>query len=332
MVGRHVLYLSMAMMFGILSLFQSSPYMVWAMFELNLFMILPFLLNRSEFCHPTKGAVIYFGCQSIASVYMIGGMILQDLGWSGGVFVLLLGFFCKLGVFPFYSWVPRTMVSLSWLSCLVLLTFQKVFPIFCVPEVWVSSMVEFWFMVVLGISGVLAGGMMFFQTHLKAGLGYSSVLNMSWVLSLKMVGGSESLVATFLFFYIPVVLSVIVLFMVARVYTLADVALFQWGRYRWVTYLAVLSLGGVPGLMGFLPKLIVVSEMISHCWLLMVALLVSSAFSILWYTAPVVMAGVSLPAYSEGSNKSVWAVSYLSLFFNLLGLLVLVMWCLTSVF
>jgi len=66
-----------------------------------------------------------------------------------------------------------------------------------------------------------------------------------------------------------------------------------------VRYLGVLSLRGVPGLIGFLPKAIVVIVVVSFSPILVVALLLSSAFSILWYTTPVAMAGVRQPAYSE---------------------------------
>ena len=331
-INRHILYLGIAIIFGVFSLFQRSPYIVWAMFELNLFIILPFLLNRSQFCHPTKGAVIYFGCQRIASVYMIVGIILQDLGWTIGFLFLILGFLCKLGVFPFYSWVPRTMVRLSWGSCLVLLTLQKVFPIMCFPEIWIDRTLGTCFIVLLGIRGLLAGRIIFFQTHLKAGLGYSSILNMSWVLSLKLSGditgcfmySTGMKVAAFVSLYVPVVMRVIVLFSTAGVQTLADVALYRWGRFRWSRYLAVLSIGGVPGLIGFLPKVVVLRRMVKHCWPLIIILLVSSAFRILWYTAPTVVSRVRKPTQGKlADGDSMNVMSVVSTVFNISGAAIL---------
>ena len=58
-------------------------------------------------------------------------------------------------------------------------------------------------------------------------------------------------------------------------------------------------MSGVPGLTGFLPKAIVVIAVVRFRPVLVVVLLISSAFSILWYTTPVAIAGVSQPSYSE---------------------------------
>jgi len=86
----------------------------------------------------------------------------------------------------------------------------------------------------LGIRALVAGSIIFFQTNLKAGLAYSSVLNMSWVLSLKLRRDSgrgffsvNTLVAGYLLLYFLVVVSVVGVFILTQVQTLADVALFQ---------------------------------------------------------------------------------------------------------
>lgn len=47
------------------------------------------------------------------------------------------------------------------------------------PEVLVRTAAGVGLRLALGIRGLVAGGMLFFQTNLKSGLGYSSVLNMS---------------------------------------------------------------------------------------------------------------------------------------------------------
>lgn len=61
----------------------------------------------------------------------------------------------------------------------------------------------------------------------------------------------------------------------------------------------MLSLRGVPGLTGFLPKAIVVIAVVNFRPTLVAILLVSSAFRILWYTTPVAIAGVRQPSYAE---------------------------------
>lgn len=111
---------------------------------------------------------------------------------------------------------------------------QKLFPILCVPSVALNRLLGLWFAISLGLRALVAGRIMFFQTNLKAGLAYSSVLNISWVLSLKLGEGMRRspmsvnrIVGLYLLIYFSVVISVVAVFITTQVQTLADVALFQ---------------------------------------------------------------------------------------------------------
>lgn len=84
-------------------------FMVWLGFEFSLLVFIPILRGGSSI---TEGLVKYFLVQAGGSGVFVLSFLFHGLIVQEGVF-LVLGMFIKLGVFPFYAWVPMLMSVLS---------------------------------------------------------------------------------------------------------------------------------------------------------------------------------------------------------------------------
>jgi len=91
----------------------------------------------------------------------------------------LLGMVIKLGLFPFYSWVPMVISSISWLGCLFVVTFQKLAPLFVMCE---NYFIDSTFLLFLIVRGVLVRRVLGFnQSYMRSLIAYSSISHTSWL-------------------------------------------------------------------------------------------------------------------------------------------------------
>ena len=122
--------------------------------------------------------------------------------------LFLLGIVIKLGLFPFYSWVPMVIRSLSWVGCLFISTFQKMAPLFVLCENYFS---DSGFLIFLSVLGILLRGVLGFnQSYMRSLIGYSSISHTSWLVISLMF--SFSLFFLYFFVYFILVFCLFVVF------------------------------------------------------------------------------------------------------------------------
>jgi len=103
----------------IISICSKNLFLIWLGFEINMFSIIPFLSNES-LIKKMGVEFYYFLVQVIGTILFLWGSILNSFNVIG-----LLGFFIKLGYFPFFVWVPSIIVRLSWARIFLISTIQK---------------------------------------------------------------------------------------------------------------------------------------------------------------------------------------------------------------
>nr|YP_011014785.1 NADH dehydrogenase subunit 2 [Membranipora villosa]WQB41558.1 NADH dehydrogenase subunit 2 [Membranipora villosa] len=96
---------------------SSNWFTVWLSLEMSLLGFIP-LFNFSSLLE-TEGLIKYFMVQAMGSSVFLVGVV------SASSIIILAGFLLKLGMFPFFFWVPLVMASMTWLGCFVVSTIQK---------------------------------------------------------------------------------------------------------------------------------------------------------------------------------------------------------------
>nr|YP_009431973.1 NADH dehydrogenase subunit 2 [Donax vittatus]ATA66422.1 NADH dehydrogenase subunit 2 [Donax vittatus] len=162
---------------------------MWICMELSFFGFIP-ILNGKSVCE-NESAVKYFVIQSIGSGFLLISFLLISsqssfyiMGpYMGGFinFMMISGFFIKLGVFPMHFWFPSVMGSASWFSCFWLGVVQKIGPFWGLSGIGLSMGMLYFFFFMSTITSLVGaiGGLA--QTQIRPLLSYSSLGQTGWM-------------------------------------------------------------------------------------------------------------------------------------------------------
>nr|BCQ06387.1 NADH dehydrogenase subuinit 2 [Cellana nigrolineata] len=294
------------MMFGsIISISSFHWLFVWVGLEVNLMGFIPVLVYSGKRLMAESG-VKYFLVQALGSSLFAGGSCIVfgslsslDVSYSWvsfsgldklsfiGFFLVMMSLFMKLGCFPFYSWVPSVSFGCSWFSCFFLLTWQKLAPFFVLFSVNGFCMyVGFWLVGVAGGLSSLIGGIGGMgETCIRSLLGYSSVGHSGWMIYSGLLGFS-----TFFCYYCVYFIISVFLFCVLGILGSSGMGHFSsFFKDKNLVLSAgmmtvLLSLGGMPPMLGFLGKMIVIfNGMVSGNVFFIFLLILGSLLSLYYY-------------------------------------------------
>nr|UWT52297.1 NADH dehydrogenase subunit 2 [Neomphalidae sp. Hatoma] len=334
------------MMFGtIYSLSASHWLAVWGGLEINLIAFIPLMVYRGTVLE-TESAIKYFIFQAVGSAMIMFSSILSfgsDFAWdfsssssmmamSKGILILIMGLLLKLGAFPLHYWFPGVVAGLSWLTNLLLFTWQKLAPLFLLFSLfclWEGSILFFLMMVVAAGSSIVGGIGGVNQTQLRALLAYSSIAHMGWMIFCCCL--SESGVKIYFMIYVFITLCVFLSVWESDMNLIFQVFSSFLGKnvvLRALVIILLLSLGGIPPLLGFVPKWVVINLTVSSSMVVTLGFLIlGSLISLFYYLSlmfsgvfsatPVFLKEMYLSSYSKSSLMS--SIMVLGVFTNLVG-------------
>lgn len=204
----------------------------------------------------------YFIVQVLRSSRILIGFLIRDWGvvvCTLGELMVNFGIFIKVGVFPFYFWVVPVIIGLSWRGGWIFCTFQKVIPLM------VFRPIISYYTVLRDLCGLLrvmvAGWEGIKQVSIRGIFGYSSVGQSGWLLILCGRGDSGRIV-WFSLIYRLVLISVFWGFLwfdpYNYVYKIKEFVRFR--LLKVLNVVSIFSLVGLPPLLGFIPKLLVLRD------------------------------------------------------------------------
>nr|ALQ78662.1 NADH dehydrogenase subunit 2 [Daphnia pulex] len=244
----------------------SSPslFISWVGLELNTLAFMPFLLSKKSKL-ASEASIKYFLTQTLASILiLVGG----------------LGLSIKLGAAPFHSWVLSVAEASGWLSIFTLLTIQKVNPLLILWMFCPLSM-EFFYGVVL--SSLVVGGLTgLTQTSIRSMLTFSSINHVGWLMTAISFGLGVGVY--YFLIYLATLLCSIIIFHMFNVSHVNQLSLLNFKpSNQLLMFFALLSLGGLPPFLGFLPKWMVLQLTISYSMLLVAGVMVSMSLLVLFF-------------------------------------------------
>lgn len=285
-------------LFGTIFSISSSHWLgVWVGLEINLIGFLPILVYQKS-TSESESAVKYFVVQALGSGLLIFGsltscalsytweIIIMDSSIPGFI-IILRGLIIKIGIFPFHFWLPSVMAGLPWVSCLLLATWQKIAPLFLITS-FLEAGILYSFIIFLSLiargSSIIGGIGGINQTQVRAILAYSSIGHLGWI----MFASCQRIWAIKRYFLIYLIISVSVFIALwylnlNNIKNLTDLITPEpWKTFSIIVIL--LSLGGLPPLLGFVSKWIVVSGSInSNFWIFLFLLILGSVLSLFYY-------------------------------------------------
>ena len=182
----------------------------------------------------------------------------------------------KVGIFPFFQWVPVVITSLSWTGCLILSTIQKVAPLFIIiqaPTLTTNTVI------LLGAARIIIRGLIGYnQRMLRPLIGYSSISHRGWTICRAVFNTKLTLLYFIIYCYVN-----LVLFTHFEKNIIIGVAKGQTPTKQliWIN-LILLTLAGLPPFSIFFLKAMVLIS-ISNFTVVAYLILIGAALSVFYY-------------------------------------------------
>nr|ASY97536.1 NAHD dehydrogenase subunit 2 [Scolopendra dehaani] len=268
-------------MLGTLMAMSSSSWLlIWMGLEINLMSMIT-LLTKSKL--KSESPMKYFMTQTLASSTLMLGFILllsnhQWLLFYMSHTIILLSLAMKMASAPLHFWLPSTMDSTSWYNCLILVTWQKIAPLIIMMN-FISNMI-----MILIISSAIIGPMGGYnQLSTKKIMAYSSIGHLAWMMSAMMLNNSTMI--NYLIIYMTTSSTFILFLLINNInHTSSLMNINKPNMMNTLVFLNLLSMGGMPPLLGFMPKWYVIKLLMSKMMMpLSLMLILSSLFTLFYY-------------------------------------------------
>nr|ADU54787.1 NADH dehydrogenase subunit 2 [Dosidicus gigas] len=312
-----ILIMTMGTLF---SLSSSHWLTMWMGLEINLMGFLP-LMNIKGKTLEAEASMKYFIIQSMSSSILIISSVLMynnTLSWysmftdSTFSLMIILSLVLKLGGAPLHFWMPSIAKQMSWSILFMMLTWQKLAPLLMLSLVNSNLMV----VMLISMASTIVGSIMALnQTNIQLIMTYSSISHLGWMLSMITINSS----LTMMYFFNYIMISMPLMNMLSM--TLGNHLFMltqQTKMNNMIPISLILSLGGLPPLLGFMSKLIILISLIEmKLMMLAMFMFVGTLISLYFYLNMSLM--LMIKSYKNLHSNTANKMYNPIISFNLLG-------------
>nr|YP_010946440.1 NADH dehydrogenase subunit 2 [Calolamprodes beybienkoi]WGO57158.1 NADH dehydrogenase subunit 2 [Calolamprodes beybienkoi] len=298
------------LMMGLLIVISSNSWLsAWMGLEINLLSFIPLMSNNDNIL-TTEASLKYFLVQALTSASLLFIILSKSLFESMfSIFsnsmsstMIMIPLLMKSGVAPLHWWFPSVMEGLSWNNCFILMTMQKIAPLLLISYVVYPNMPFNLIILLSVIVGALGG---FNQTSIRKILTYSSINHVGWMLAAMLMG--KNMWMTYFSIYLVLTLTVILIISPMQMSFINQIFMMNEDNkiMKFLLFSSLLSLGGLPPFLGFLPKwLIVMFMMTNYSFTLISIMTILSLITFYYYLRITYSSFIILSMESNWNNKS----------------------------
>nr|APX40226.1 NADH dehydrogenase subunit 2 [Cryptocephalus tibialis] len=237
---------------------------MWIGLEINLLSIIP-LLSMNDRTNSAEASIKYFITQVTASniiLLAIICMFFNNEQINNDFYLIKMiqsALFIKMGAAPFHSWFPEVMEGLSWMNCLIILTWQKIAPMIILMSLINQELFIYFIIIFSSMIGSILG---FNQTSLRKIMAYSSINHIGWMIAAML--SMKSIWIIYFLIYSIISANIVWIFSIVNVKTISQIStIFKNNSLMSLMFsMNFLSLGGLPPFIGFLPKWLTIQQLI----------------------------------------------------------------------
>nr|ADU55099.1 NADH dehydrogenase subunit 2 [Dosidicus gigas] len=314
------LFILIMIMGTLFSLSSSHWLTMWMGLEINLMGFLP-LMNIKGKTLEAEASMKYFIIQSMSSSILIISSVLMynnTLSWysmftdSTFSLMIILSLVLKLGGAPLHFWMPSIAKQMSWSILFMMFTWQKLAPLLMLSLVNSNLMV----VMLISMASTIVGSVMALnQTNIQLIMTYSSISHLGWMLSMITINSS----LTMMYFFTYIMISMPLMNMLSM--TLGNHLFMltqQTKMNNMIPISLILSLGGLPPLLGFMSKLIILISLIEmKLMMLAMFMFVGTLISLYFYLNMSLM--LMIKSYKNLHSNTANKMYNPIISFNLLG-------------
>nr|ADN30011.1 NADH dehydrogenase subunit 2 [Asaccus elisae] len=285
--------------------------LAWLGLELNTLSILP-IITKPHHPRATEAATKYFLIQATAA-----GLILFSAttnAWQTGQWLmthqlnpipattLTVAIMLKLGVAPAHAWLPEVLQGSTMNTALIISTWQKLAPLtflYLTLHHLPTAILLY-----IGLLSAILGGLLGLnQTQTRKIMAFSSIAHMGWLMAALTT--NLNLTTLMLTTYLLLTSTMFLILITTTAKSIVNLGT-TWSHsptLQTMSLITLMSMGGMPPLTGFMPKLMILKELISSNLIpLGTALILASLPSLFFYTRMTYLTTLTLPPNTTNNH------------------------------
>nr|WGO57886.1 NADH dehydrogenase subunit 2 [Brephallus tramlapensis] len=327
-----ILFMMTLLMGMMITISSNSWFSAWMGLEINLLSFIP-LMSNNDNLFTTEAALKYFLIQALASSSLLFIIICKSLiesmftisNLSLTSIMISTPLLMKSGAAPMHWWFPSVMEGLSWSNCFILMTIQKIAPLMLISYTINFNM----FITSIILLSVMIGSMGGYnQTSIRKILTYSSINHMGWMLTAMLMG--ENMWMLYFMIYSLLTLTIITTISPFQVSFVNQTFLINENNkiMKFLLFSSLLSLGGLPPFLGFLPKWMIIQFMATNWSMTIISVMVVLSLITLYYylritySAFIILNAEPCWNFKSNENMSIMVLSFMLMTISMLGLTV----------
>lgn len=260
----------------IISLRVTSRLLIWIRLELNILRFLPIISSKENV--EIENSIKYFLIQRWASITFLIRFFFFFVVNNNFFILINLRLFIKLGISPFHSWFISILKTSSLNTLFILSTLQKIIPLIIIFNTKVNSIL---ILIVIFLTLIFILSLLPSTININKVLALSSINNIIWLIISTLF--SLKIILLFISVYIYILLGVVIIynFYSLSVFNQINSIVFL---DKFSILMIFISLGGMPPLLGFLSKMLILKILISNfIRMVLVFIIVMSSLLLLYF-------------------------------------------------
>nr|QFI35933.1 NADH dehydrogenase subunit 2 [Mileewa albovittata] len=275
----------------LLSISSNNWMMMWSGLEISLMSFIPLMSGGVT---GSESSMKYFIIQSISSTMLILAIMMMISTNFNFKYILMISLIIKMGIAPFHNWVLSIINSLEFSLMFLLLTIMKISPLVMI------SYLNYCNDLIIMLSLLVGSIFSLNQNSIRKLLAYSSIYNMSYILS------SINMNSVWIMYLLMYSLILLLMIETMKKLKINYINQFMINNYSMITnmniWITVLSMGGMPPLLGFFPKFIIFQMMILKKSFMMLLMMILTSLLVMFFYMRMVF--LSFISYSTMMKQS----------------------------
>nr|YP_009142429.1 NADH dehydrogenase subunit 2 [Atrocalopteryx atrata]AKH04376.1 NADH dehydrogenase subunit 2 [Atrocalopteryx atrata] len=281
-----------------LSISSSEWIIMWIGMEVNLMSFIP-MMKTGMSPYESEASMKYFIVQALASTILMMAVLMEMNSQATWTTTLMLALFLKMGAAPFHIWYPGVMQGISWSNCVILMTWQKIAPMIMISYLMTNNTMT---MIIITMSVMVGAIGTMNQTSLRKLMAYSSISHLGWLIMAMLMSNYYWMM--YFMLYSTVTTITVMMFWNMSMYHLTQIMNMKMdGKIKTMLFSSILSLGGMPPFTGFIPKWILIQNMINSENYIMTMIMVMSTLMTLY-----AYMRMTYTAFSMSNQITYWQV------------------------
>nr|AAX97630.1 NADH dehydrogenase subunit 2 [Eurycea longicauda] len=274
----------------VITFISNHWFMAWMGLELNTLAMIP-LMSKTHHPRAAEAATKYFLMQASASALLLFSVTLN--AWYTGewtishmqttpTLTLTIALMIKLAIAPFHLWLPDVIQGLDLMTCLILLTWQKLAPMALLIQI--GPELNPVLLTIFGTISIILGGWGGLnQPQIRKIMAYSSTAHLGWMA--VVLTYSPQLTILNLLLYLMMTTAMF-LMLINLMSTNVNKMATSWAKNSSLTMammIILMSLGGLPPTSGFMPKWLILEELVKQNMTFIATIMAMSALLSLFF-------------------------------------------------